>query len=185
MLVKDNQPTLHQEIRQAFVIPKGFPPPYRVRLAQEARQTATTTEKSHGRVETRTLTSTTVGIDTCDWPGVKQMLRLERTTTSKSQTKTTVSYAVTSASREQANAPQLLKWWRGRWEIESTYWVRDQVFGEDHHRSRTGSAPFALSQIRNAAINFCRTLKLGNIQAALREHALKLDVLLIRLRIVK
>jgi len=72
---------------------------------------------------------------------------------------------VTSASRQQANAVQLLKWWRGRWEIESTYWGRDQVFGED--RSRTEAAPFALSQIRNAAINFCRTLKLGNIQAAL------------------
>lgn len=87
--------------------------------------------------------------------------------------------------REQANAKQLLKWWRGRWEIESTYWVRDQVLGEDHNRSRTGFAPFALSQIRNAAIHFYRTLTLGNIQAALREHALKPDVLLTRLNIVK
>lgn len=113
------------------------------------------------------------------------MLRLERTTANKGQTKTTVSYALTSASRKQANAEQLLKWWRGRWEIESTYWVRDQVFGEDHNRSRTGTAPFVLSQIRNAAINLCRTLKVGNIQAALREHALKLDVLLTRLHIVK
>lgn len=26
VLVKDNQPTLHQEVRQAFVIPKGFSP---------------------------------------------------------------------------------------------------------------------------------------------------------------
>ena len=63
--------------------------------------------------------------------------------------------------------------------------MRDQVFEEDQNRSRTGFAPFALSRIRNAAINFCRTLKLGNIQAALREHALKLDVLLSRLRIMK
>jgi hypothetical protein len=92
-----------------------------VRLAEAARQTATTVEKSRGRIGTRTLTSTTVGIATCDWPGVKQMLRLERTTSYKGQTKTTVSYAITSASRKQADAQTLLGWWRGRWEIESTY----------------------------------------------------------------
>jgi len=59
------------------------------------------------------------------------------------------------------------------------------VFGEDQNRSRTGFAPFALGQIRNATINFYRTLKLRNIQAVLREHAGKLDVLLNRLHIVK
>ena len=155
-----------------------------MKLAEAARETARTVEKSRGRLETRSLTSTTIGIDTCDWPGVRQMLRLERTTTWKGQTKTTVCSAVTSVSSEQAPAETLLAWWRGRWGIESTFWVRDVVFGEDHNRARTGSAPFVLSQIHNAAINLCRTLKLGNIRAAIREHALKLDGLLTRLGIV-
>ena len=154
-------------------------------MAEAARQTAVTVEKNRGRVETRTLTSTTVGIDTCDWPGVKQMLRLERTTTWKGQTKRTVSYAITSASREQASAEELLRWWRGRWEIESTFWIRDAVMREDHSRARTAAAPFVLGHIRNATIGLCRTLQLGNIRAAIREHALKLDVLLARLGIVK
>lgn len=153
-------------------------------LAQAARQTAKTVEKNRDRIETRLLTTTTVGVDTCDWPGVAQMLRLERTTTHKGETKITVSYAVTSATREQADAHMLLDAWRGRWGIESTFWVRDVVFGEDHSRIRTGSAPFVLSHIRNATINLCRTLELGNIAAAIREHALKLDVLLTRLGIV-
>ena len=149
-----------------------------------ARQTATTVEKNRGRIETRTLTSTTVGLDTCDWPGVRQMLRLERTTTYQGATKTTVSYAITSASRDQADAHTLLAWWRGRWEIESHFWIRDVVLGEDASRIRTQAAPFVLGHIRNATINLCRVMKLDNIRAAIREHALKLDVLLARLGIV-
>jgi hypothetical protein len=59
------------------------------------------------------------------------------------------------------------------------------VLGEDHSRVRTAAAPFVLGHIRNATIGLCRTLKLNNIRAAIREHALKLDVLLARLRIMK
>lgn len=155
-----------------------------MKLALAARQSASTVEKSRGRIETRTLTSTTVGVDTCDWPGIAQMLRLERTTTYKGKTKTTVGYAITSASRAQANAELLLRGWRGRWGLESTFWIRDVVLNEDHSRIRTGGAPFVLSHIRNATINLCRTLEVENIAAAIREHALKLDVLLARLGIV-
>lgn len=156
-----------------------------MKLALDARQTARTVEKSRGRIETRTLTSTTVGVDTCDWPGIAQMLQLERSTTYKGETKTTLSHAVTSATRAQADAQTLLSSWRGRWGIESTFWIRDVVLQEDHSRIRTGGAPFVLGHIRNATINLCRTLELGNVAAAIREHALKLDVLLARLGIVK
>lgn len=112
------------------------------------------------------------------------MLRLERTTTYKGETKTTVGYAITSASRAHADADLLLRGWRGRWGLESTFWIRDVVLNEDHSRIRTGGAPFVLSHIRNATINLCRTLEVENIAAAIREHALKLDVLLARLGIV-
>lgn len=143
------------------------------------------TEKNRGRIEVRTLTSTTVGLDTCDWPGVQQMLRLERVTTEKGVTRRTVSYAVTSATRDQANAATLLSAWRGRWQVESVFWIKDAVLREDHSRIRTRGAPFVLSHIRNAFITMCRGLELGSVAATVREHALKLDVLLARLGIVK
>lgn len=153
-------------------------------MAYEARQTVTTREKSRGRVEVRTLTTTTVGIDTCRWPGVKQFLRLERCVTIDGVTKRTVQYAVTSLSREQANADRLLPLWRDRWAIENrAFWVRDEVFGEDASRIRTGLAPHVLSVFRNAAITLLRSLKVSNLTAALRQHALKLPLLLDRLRI--
>ena len=58
--------------------------------------TTTTLEKNHGRVERRTLTTTTIGTDTCNWLGLRQFLKLERRTIINGETKTTVAYAVTS-----------------------------------------------------------------------------------------
>ena len=73
IVVKDKQPTL-----------------LRKRQARKRRRTASTLEKSRGRLDRRTLTATTVGIDTCNWPGVRQFLKLERTTTVQGGTKTSV-----------------------------------------------------------------------------------------------
>ena len=184
VIVKDNQPNLHRDVRQAFVVPEGFSP-YAKKKAYAARQTAETTEKKRGRVEKRKLTTTTVGTDTSQWPGLKQFLRLERTTIIDGQMKKNVQYAVTSLSRDQANAEELLKLVRGRWAIENRlFWVRDVVFGEDASRIRTGTAPTTMSIFRNTAITLLRGLKVPNITAALRENALKLNLLLQRLGIV-
>lgn len=112
------------------------------------------------------------------------MLQLERITIEKGVTRRTVSYAITSASRPQADASILLKAWRGRWEVESLFWIKDTVLREDHSRIRTRAAPFVMSHIRNALITMCRALHLPSTAACVREHALKLPVLLDRLGIV-
>ena len=88
-------------------------------MAYEARHSATTTEKNRGRVEVRTLTATTFSVGSSDWPGLSQFLRLERRVTVNGQTTTTVQYAVTSLTRDQASAEQLLALWRFRWGIEN------------------------------------------------------------------
>ena len=76
MIVKDNQPTLHHDARAAFVIPEG---PFLIEdwlsTLKKAREVAETKEKKRGLFEVRTLTSTTVAIDTLRWPGIKQFLR--------------------------------------------------------------------------------------------------------------
>lgn len=92
---------------------------------------------------------------------------------------------MTSLSRDQVDADTLLKLWRGRWDIENRlFWVRDVVFGEDLSRIRTGTAHTTMSVFRNASITLLRALKVPELTAALREHAVKLNVLLQRLNIV-
>lgn len=107
-----------------------------------------------------------------DWPGVKQVCQLVRTTIRKGETTSEVQYAITSVDREQAGAMTLLRWWRGHWGIENkVHWVRDEIFGEDRCRVRTGSAPQVLAAVRNLVINWLRSDKVDNLAAALRENA--------------
>jgi predicted transposase YbfD/YdcC len=121
-----------------------------------------------------------------NWPGVAQVCRLERTTQRGDRKTAEVVYAITSVPRNQAHAAQLLAWWRGHWGIENrVHWPRDVAWGEDQCRVRKGHGPHVLSAIRNAALNFTRSLGQNQITAALRENALRVDRLLARLGILK
>jgi predicted transposase YbfD/YdcC len=145
------------------VIPEGFRP-FAKRKALEARRSATTIEKNRGRIDRRTLTTTTVGTDMSDWQGLWLFLKLEREVTVKGKTTKTVNYAVTSHSVASATPERLLGLWRDRWSIENgLFWEKDVVLGEDHSRIRTG---------------------LENVAAATRSNILRIDRLLSRLDIV-
>ena len=136
------------------------------------QQVVSTFNKGHGRLERRELTSTTILNAHLNWPGVKQVCRLKRTTIRKGVTTTEVAYAITSVSRHQAVAAKLLEWWRGHWRIENqVHWVRDEIFGEDRCRVRTGAAPQVLAAVRNLVMNWLRSQKTDNIAKALRENA--------------
>ena len=110
--------------------------------------------------------------DHLSWPGVKQVCRLKRTITRGGKTTTETQYAITSVERARAAAFILLMWWRGHWGIENkVHWVRDETFGEDRCRVRSGSAPQILAGVRNLVINWLRSHKTVNLAAALRENA--------------
>lgn len=129
--------------------------------------------------------ATTVGVSNSDWPGLKQFLRLERHTIRDGTEAVSVTYAITSLRPGVLTTEQLLKALRGRWDIENrAFWIFDVVFGEDHCRIRSGTAPLLMSQVRAAALNFIRGLGLP-IAATLREHAFRVDRLFARLGIVK
>lgn len=155
-------------------------------MAADDRETAQTYDKSRGRTETRTLTTITARSIDLDWPGAKQLLRLERQFVRQGVETHTVSYAITSLDRRRVTADQLLRWWRGRWDIENRcFWVKDTAQREDHCRVREGQAPFVLSLVRNAVLNYLRATQSKNLTAALRLNALKVQHLLTRLGILK
>jgi len=178
--VKENQPDLLAAIADAFddeEVP-GVSPRER-RLAEAERQTAASVDKGHGRLEKRTLTSTT-SLSTgpepyLDWPYLGQCFKLvrERTVQAKDGPKTTVEtvYGITSLTRDEADAPRLLKLVRCHWSVESLFHIRDVTFGEDACRAATGAAPLVLSAMRNAAITMLDQDGCTNMAAALRRHA--------------
>lgn len=151
-------------------------PPRQRRLAEAERQAARTVDKGHGRLETRTLVSTTqLDADYLDFPGVAQCFKLTRTRTlrdrdgGESKTATETVYGITSLRRDQADAARLLSIVREHWGIENkVFHVRDRTLGEDECRVRTRSAPVIFSTLRNGVINVLQHLGVKNRAAQLR-----------------
>jgi len=141
-----------------------FPPPHTER------------DKGHGRIETRTIRTSTLLNEYLDFPHIAQVFRIERTTTGlKGNNKShDVAYGITSLTAADADPQRLLRLARGHWHIEnSLFWVRDVTFDEDRSQIRTGSAPQAFAALRNLAISLFRLNGFTNMAATLRRHAWK------------
>lgn len=148
-------------------------PPYEQRAREQARQTASTIEKGHGRIERRTLTSTTRLNEHLDWPHVGQVCQIKRERTIHGTTSVEVAYCVMSLDRSQASAERLLALARNHWgAIENgLHYVRDEAFGEDRSPIFRGDAPQNLAALRNAALNLLRRSNVSNVTATLRSFA--------------
>jgi hypothetical protein len=128
----------------------------------------------HGRIERRTLTSTTALAGKLSWPGLAQGFRLERWVREKKSGKERqeVVYGITSLPLPQAGAGALLAVTRGHWGIENrTHWVRDVTFDEDRSQARCGSIPQLLAAVRNVAMSLLRLAGHQNIAAGTRYYA--------------
>ena len=120
---------------------------------------AETVEKGHGRIETRRIQVRTVLPARLDqnWPGIKAICRIERIRELADHCSREVIYAITSLTGDQIKPAELLALSRKHWAIEnSLFHVRDVTFREDACRVRSGAAPRALADIRNAALTLIR-----------------------------
>lgn len=156
MVVKRNQPTLYQAIELAF---DALPPINQEEAAFWQFQSYTTTDKAHGRLERRTLQSTSALNEYLAWPGVAQVLRrtCQRTEIKTGKTTTHVRLAVTSLPRHMVSLAQIELLWRRHWTIENQlHHVRDVSFGEDRCQVHSGNAPQALAALRNGILALLR-----------------------------
>ncbi len=141
---------------------------------------ATTREKGHGRVEVRTITTSTwVNDYLSEWPGVAQVFRVERERRVKGVTTVEVVYGITSLTRAKADATRLLGLIRSHWGIENgLHHVRDETFREDRCRVRRGHAPRVLASLRNVAVHLLRRTDHPTVAAATRMMAARPDLAL-------
>lgn len=130
-------------------------------------------DKGHGRIERRTLTSTTVLNGYLNWPGVQQVCRIDRERRLKGRRERETVYYVTSLPRTLAGPEDLLQLSRGHWgAIENgLHYVRDEVLEEDRSTIRAGHAPQNLAALRNALLNWLRVGGIDTIKATLRRFA--------------
>jgi predicted transposase YbfD/YdcC len=157
LVVKANQPTLHQQLATL---------PWReIPVADHTR------DRGHGRVELRRLQVTTVA--GLDFPHATQAIRITRCVRSlhSRRWRTVTVYAVTSLTAAQASPARLADWIRGHWGIEALHHIRDTTFAEDASQTRTGNAARAMASLRNLAIGILRGRGDRNLAAALRRNA--------------
>lgn len=131
---------------------------------------ATSVDKGHGRIEKRTLETTSILTLAQKWEGLKQGFRITRERTVDDKKTIEVVYGITSLSSERANAATLLVLLRDHWRIENAlHYVRDVTLGEDGCRVRRGSAPQVLAALRNAVVHL-----LAEVDAESRPEAIEI-----------
>jgi predicted transposase YbfD/YdcC len=168
LIVKDNQPELKKQIQEALYPPEEMEACVRLEIEKQ-EQTAKTVDKGHGRVEIRRLTSTTLLNDYLDWPDVGQVFELERVRVLADKTEVEVVYGISSLSREQATAMQMLGHVRQHWAIENQlHYVRDETLGEDRCRVRKGGSAQVLAALRNVVVHLLGQVNAPSKAAATR-----------------
>ena len=129
----------------------------------------TETGKGHGRIEARTIWTTSTLPETVTFPHVAQLVRIMREVDdakTKTARHTETVYALTSSAT--ASPKVLLHASRGHWGVESLHWVRDATMREDASKVRSGSAPRVLATLRNLAIGVLRLAGVSNVAKSLR-----------------
>lgn len=129
-------------------------------------------EKGHGRLEERWLEATERLKGYLDWPGVEQVCRIRRRRAVRGEESRETLYAITSLSRQEADAERLLALCRGHWAIENRlYCVRDTTLAEDACRVRTPAVAHTLAALRNTALTLLRRQGFSNIVQGLEHFA--------------
>lgn len=131
------------------------------------------TEKSkgHGRIEKRTIETSTALNEYTSFPYVAQVFRIKRITTDLQgdNKREEIAYGITSLPESEADPKRLLALNQGHWGIENkVHWVRDVTFDEDRSQVRVGQGPRVMASLRNVAISLIRLCQQTNIARAIR-----------------
>ena len=144
--VKDNQSQLYHDIEALFAADERLPG---FSQGQLDFRTAQKWNKTHGRLECRTLSASSMLKGFANWPHAEQVFRVERyrERMRDGHVTTEVRYGVTSLAASEANAERLLQMVRAHWQIENgLHYRRDDTLHEDRCRLR-GRGAHAMAQV--------------------------------------
>ena len=162
-IANDHQPTLRHDIADLHL--ESILPQH------------TMIDKGHGRVEVRSLWTSTELCGYLDFPYAGQVFTVRREVTEivaqKSCCETV--QGLSSQPVERAAPACLLVLSRGHWTIENRlHGVRDVTFDEDRSRVRTGAGAQVMASLRNLAISLLRLAGARYVAPALRLIRLRL-----------
>ena len=171
--VKTNQPRLYEDIERLFA--PDNPKPGFGKLATDF-QTVIKVNYGHGRLEKRTIQTSTMLNAYLDWPGLGQVYRLERKFDWVRQGKVVksscaIEYGITSLPSVSASPAQVLLYRRRHWGVETgLHYRRDVTFREDSTRMTIGAAGRILATLHNLVIGLIKRAGFDNAAKARRYY---------------
>jgi len=173
--VKNNQPGVFRDIALYF----------------EDRQEPDFTDftpPDHGRIEVRSIWTTTKLNDYLNFPHVGQAFLIQREFTEKKtgQYSSEIAYGITSRTPQQADPQTVLATNRGHWTIEnSCHYIIDWNFHEDRSRIRTGYGPENITRLRRFAITAIKAKTPRSVAQKMRQLMLNVRLVFDYLRMTK
>lgn len=171
--VKTNQPRLYEDIERLFA--PDDPKPGFGKITTDF-QTASKVNYGHGRLEKRTIQTSSMLNDYQDWPGLGQVYRLERRFDWTRQGKVfksscEIEYGITSLPNAAASPAQVLLYRRKHWGVETgLHYRRDVTFREDSTRMTIGAAGRILATVNNLVIGLLKRARHDNAAKARRYY---------------
>lgn len=157
--VKNNQPGVFQDI--AFYFHDRQQPDF-----------VLTDPPDHGRIETRSIWTTTELNGYLNFPHVGQAFMIQRETIVKKSGDHTceIAYGITSQTPRQANPQHVLITNRGHWCIENCcHYIIDWNFDEDRSRIRTGYGPENITRLRRFAVGLIKSKGVRSVAQKMRQ----------------
>jgi predicted transposase YbfD/YdcC len=146
--VKDNQPTLHEAICEAFI---GFADDD---YTEPSLRRLRTFDRDHGREETRDYFIADVPADlpgADEWTDLRSIGMVLRTRKEGDNISEEVAFYISSL---EAKVKPFARAVRGHWGIETTlHWSLDVTFSEDQSRVRKGRGPENLGMLRRLVVS--------------------------------
>lgn len=151
---KDNQPTLAKDIRLIFE--NRSTPDYKEPYAL-----------AHGRIESRSIWTSTQLNDYLDFPFVGQVFAIQRHTIDKKtgKDKKEMAYGLTSHSPVSADGERILKFNREHWGVESHHYILDWNWDEDRCRIRKGHGPENITCLRRFATGLIKSISKDSVSS--------------------
>jgi predicted transposase YbfD/YdcC len=178
-IVKENQPTLYDDLRLLFG-PQPADLPGTSAIPDDF-VTVQTVDKEHGRLDERVLTISSLLADYQGWPYLAQAFQVVGTSYRRRGCTREVRYGITSAPRSSASAARVLAGVRGHWQIENgLHYRRDVTLSEDASLARMGQAPHVLATLNNFICGLTARAGITNLAALQRSMAATFDRFLFR-----
>jgi predicted transposase YbfD/YdcC len=169
--VKENQPRLYEDIQRLFA--PDQPKPGFGKIPTDFLST-TKVNYGHGRLEKRTIQTSAMLNDFCNWPGLSQVYCLERKFDwirrgEVYKTSSEIEYGISSLPREQASPTKILRIRRQHWLVETRlHYRRDVTFHEDRTRMTIGAAGRILATVHNLVLCLIKRAGYNNAAQARR-----------------